>query len=976
MKLWLDSISIHALGEVSLMSQASENGGLKLPNKETRTLVLQLETWEQSYKLNTAAITAARNSLAKGYVTLLIQDDDGTEYLNRPVIVASHNLPEDPNAWGTYQQRLTITVTYQVNLSTASTHLELEFTDTDSSADFTLGHVTVWRPEWNTTRFHPMRDIRESVRSVIHAEGEWLANPNDTLDAQRTWLEARIAEWSTALNGKSGDLSYGGFFDRTVRVDSFAAEVNQGVNGIVWRMAFSYTVHPDEADYATAEFTVEKDEDFAETSNAILTISGKVAANDKAAAVTKLATLRNAILSDAGFLYAVLDKRQLWDKNIDCDDGTAFLEINFTEAYRDLADGADRLPIAFTKTGTGSSINLGHVEKVERAYKSQRFMELKNLRERAGGMVVISGEYVANRADSVTVRRVDMLARIEEWETAVNGKDGRLTYGPPSNRFFNKLVRVDDFRATIDKAVTRIKWQLQASYTLFPDEDGYATAQFKAAISLDRESGDQMLTLSGKVEATTEIVARAKLELLRPSALAANGFAAGKLLNSQIEPSYIDCDDGTSNSVFTFTETYRQRASNILSFKVNVVPGDIDVKSGLSGLTYSGSVTASGADADAAYAAALTKALALGANKHTFLDRSRITRSDRQVGESELPDFVTLEFTFEYRVKGTRIYMEVSASTEEAVFGEKVLRVSGFVVASDNTVARAAYLAQVRDAYNGQAVRNESTVDARHKVEQGSYSGEATWAGLGSYAELQIRLDFSFEVYQAKTVGAYSIKYGFKVKLDYVNLVRRVTVQGRFFGGAAMIAAAEAGTGGNKLDALLTSLVGSAKHLDSERDSTRERYGDALEHVTGLDFTDNYESPLTSEAAVINCSLDEDMVYSGTRWQFKALPDGVSIPQDCGIKEGSRTVSGSVTAPTETACMTWVTKCRALPFYDGTGGGDEPSSRYHEPPRIRKRWTFLQLTDGVGRGDGANSSVCTVEFTFSETLPEFEYVEV
>jgi hypothetical protein len=117
------------------------------------------------------------------------------------------------------------------------------------------------------------------------------------------------------------------------------------------------------------------------------------------------------------------------------------------------------------------------------------------------------------------------------------------------------------------------------------------------------------------------------------------------------------------------------------------------------------------------------------------------------------------------------------------------------------------------------------------------------------------------------------------------------------------------------------------------------------------------------------------IINQALRWQFQPVPDGESVPQNCGIEHGSRTVSGTVVA-TEPAAMAWVKKQHALPFPTGTGGGGAPAIRYESPPRIQRSWEFLPITDGSARGSGSNATFVRVSFTFQETLLAFPYVEV
>lgn len=978
MKYWFDSIRLDTVGEVTVLSEGSDNGGLTLPHHEVRSISLQIEVFEQSYEANRGLINQVRSALDSGYGVLKMQEEDvdeetpGTIHLNRPVTVKSHSLPEDPNSWGTYNQLITIEFDYVVNLDTSGTHLPMTFQKTGSGVQLTLGHVTSWRTAWQVSRFHPMRSLREMVTEQVAASGEFQADPTTSLATQRGALALLMTQWRDSLNGADGTMIYGSFLNRVVRVQSFEAEVDQAVNMIRWSMTFSYTIHPDESDYASVDYNVDKDEDFAESSNAILQINGKVAAQSYAAAITKLNSLRSTVLAAYGFTSSVLDRRGAQERSIDCDDGTAFVELSFSESFRMLSDSAGRMPISFVKTGGGASIDLGHVEKWSQGYRAQRYLEVKNIRERASGGVSVSGEYVANMSQPVETRRAALQAKVASWEAEVNNKDGQLKYGPTANRFFDRKVRIDEFRSEIDKAVSRIKWSLSASYTIFPDEENFAGADFRVNRSKDHESGDETLTFSGTIKATSDSIATAKLDTLREAMLTAEGYTTGQKLKSDQDRHEISANDGDGFIELNFSETYRKRASDILNWKLTVNDDD-DVTSGLLTRTYSGTVTASGTDADTAYATARAKAEELGDNKHTFRMRARIGRSDRKTSASADREFVTLDFSFEYRLKGSRVYIEVQGEVSEQVYGEKTERVSGFVVAADEATARTNYTNQVRAAYNGTAIRGESTTASRQKIEAGTYTS-GTWGGTGTFAELQVRLDFNFEVFKPKANGTWSIKYGYKVAFDYSSNAKMVTIQGRVFGGADILDAVLNQTSGNPLDSLITTLAPGGSRRSSEREVDREN-NSAASHDISVSFSETYEAKLTAEAQILECELTEDIQYSGTRWQFKALPDAPSVPQECGTEPGRRTVSGSVTATTEAAAMDWVKKSHALSFYSGIGGGAAPSARYEDPPNIRRKFDFLPLVDGTARGSGVNVRVYIFDFTFTETLLDYPYSE-
>ncbi len=665
---------------------------------------------------------------------------------------------------------------------------------------------------------------------------------------------------------------------------------------------------------------------------------------------------------------------QLVDGDLPESWGSYMQEINLTFRFDQhgwKTDTSDHLAATFQKTGQGTVLTLGNVLSCERDYKSTRYSELKDIRQRAAGTITLTGEFQGDTTTTVAQRRTALLAVLESWDGQVDGKTGALKYGPSGTRFFDKTVKVDSFNAKINQAVNGIAWTLTASYTIFPNEETYAAAEFNAQVADDPESGDKVLTLSGEVGAATEVIATAKLDTLRTAVLAAQGFTTGQQIKADTTSKQVDADDGTAFLTLSFSETYRKRISGIESFTLNVSDAE-DAKSGFITRTYSGSVVASGSTADAAYTAGVTKARELGDNKHQFRLMGRTTRVDRRVkGDQEN---VRVEFEFSYQLKATRIYLEVQSDTSVENFGDTVETISGFVTAVSSAAARSAYASIVRDAYNGRLIRTERLADSNLKIANGSFGATGAFTATSGQTNLYAKLDFSFTVWKAKDTGFYALRYGVRIAHDYLGLKADTTCSGTFYGTAALIQAAHARTAGNKLDEFLAGIIpeGSVQRA-GEREYSAEQIGSSISGILALSFNESYEGNLTTEAQVIACEVSEQIRYSNTRWVFGALPDGPSVPMACGTEPGSRTISGSVTAATESAAMTWVEAMRQLAFPSGIGGGSAPATRYTGAPEITRGFEFLPLTSGVPRGVSANIRFAKVQFNFSETLLDFPY---
>lgn len=772
MKLTINGIALHELGDVSILSQSSVFSNEEMSQKETRTLTIAIDFWEQSYHENYDLVTAARVALAKSHVPLVWQGDDeivneeevaGPIYLNTLVDVVSHDLPENPNAWGTYQQQIRIVVRHEANRST-----------------------------------------------------------------------------SDALKG------------------------------------------------------------------------------------------------------------------------------------------------TFKKTGAlGAAIDLGNVISWKSSYRSQRNSEMRNDRSRAGGQVTAQGELlVPNTGDTLANRRVWLAAAKATLDTHVNGKDGTLTFGP-SGQFFNQVVKVDAWDCDINQATTAIKWSLTVSYTIFPLEAGFAAADFRCAKNTDQESGDETLTIAGRVVAATEAIARTKMAAVISAALlsySADGFSAANLVTSQVEPSKIDNDDTGGSAVFnelSFTNTYRKRAANVLSYGLSISDQE-DTPSGLIQRTYSGRVTATGATQDAAYASAVAKARELGDGKHDFRIRGSITRTDRKT-TAGVQEFVSIEFAYEYRLKAKRIYLEIRSDANTETFAENSEQVSGFVVAEDYATATAAYQSLVRSAYSSSLIRSERTSKNTSKIAKGSYNASNVFeATAGQYATMESGVEFSFNVLTQKGSNAWGIKYAVRVDYDDIALIKNTSVSGVFVGSAAEMVAAESGANGNALDTFLNALsygtrVGRSRGSEHEKTTS-------LDYRTSVAFQNTYLDRISSAEQILECRVSEQIDYSGPRWVTQNLPDAPAVMQNCGVTAGARVITGEVKASTETAALAWIQDqnpenedsiFHLLPT--GAGGGDTPDDRYFHAPKIERDFHFIPRTDGIARGDDANAPCVRMTFTFAEVLPNFPY---
>ena len=978
MQFWYDGVKIDDLGDVTI-SQTREYEGGDNPQRAKVTLKLGLLTFARTYADNYALLQSFVAALRKQQAVLRWRNEaNNTDYVNRTVTLGSAELPEE---WGSYEQALNVTVFfYEHDLECQN--LPATFQRADGQT-LTFSNVLKLSEAVSVERFSKLRAHRSVSGAKIQVSGLILGDTTVALLARRTALQAEAVKFRTLLNSAEGQLTVGSsatsgapVFDRAVRVEEFNYEIDQLTNAIAFSFTASYTLFPNEADYASVEFAVEQRD--GQTGEQFLSLSGKISAHTETAAGIKLTALVTAVLAE--YKYDTASQQQRLDTTANRvsanADGETFTELGFTGEWRRWK--ADNREMTYLKTGAdsgGKPVSFGHVRTFNFRYAANRFNEMRSQRQRAGGVLEASGTWSADPAGTQAQRRAELDAAYQALLTEVNSPDGTLTFAALPGG--SQVVRIESFHAELNQSVTGVDWTMSCGFSLFPNEGGYATAEFTVETREALEEGEDLLTLSGRIQATDKDTAIGKLAALRATVPAMYGFTAANLIRPQASFNSVSANgdrtaglsteeaDGTTFLELTFSEEYRKRKTNLVSWTLQRVDR-ADAATQLVLTTFSGTVTAGGADADAAYTVALAKAAGLGSGKEStignraFQRTAQITMERRQVKQdlttpanNSPEEFVRLTFAYEYQSKlaAGRAYLEYTVQSVQDAFGADSENVSGFVAAADGGTAQTAYLEQVRNAYNGRLVRNESTSISRVKAENFSIAQD-------------LRLDFSFSVHAPKT-GRVTFRYGIAVARDYLMNERTITVRGSVFA----VNADEAETAAANL---LTTL--------NYGNPVRESSGEDLEHEAGVtddevhpgvfikwDFAATYLARLGGVSGLLEMKVTEEVQYSGTRWVAQPLPfnddgtGGVTIVQPTGVQEGMRTVRGSVTASTLATAETWAKQQRAFL----TGG-------YPLPERWERDFEFVPRINGVAHAPqkaGDNVKVYRVGFTFAELLP-------
>jgi hypothetical protein len=861
-----------------------------------------------------------------------------------------------------------------------------------------LGNVRTWRERVSISRFNPLRPMRERAWDIIEAAGTWNGDLSLSVADRRKQLLSVQRAMKAAVNVPQDVLKYGDF-SQMVRVTEFTAEINQAETGIDWSLSATYTLFPDESNYTITDFQVATRDNF--TGETTLALTGKIQAATLALAQAKLTSLALTVPAQQGYGKGTQQlTNDVTSNNLSTLDGDSFIELNFSLSWRGWK--ADNQVMTFKASKGGTLRAFGNVSHWHDHYSAQRFNDLRSQRRHATGSVEASGTIVATQPGSGNGARAGMLALVAQLKKEVNNADGTLTYGVAAQPgqgnatpYFQQVVRVDDFQAQINQAETGIDWSLSASYSLFPNEGGYATTDFTVADRQDLETGDEFLTFAGKIEAPTQALAVAKLNSLRTAVLTSYGWTMGQQLRSESNAQCIyangdkttypvgsgvaDAGDGTMFIQLSFNEEYRRRIQGTLVGFTMRVSAREDISTQTLLTTYAGSVTATGPTADVAYAAALAKAQQLGANQEikidstAFLLRSEVSFEQRQVTQNSALEFVRITFNYEYQSKlgANRTYLEMTSTVNRDTFGADVETCAGFVAARDAATAQSVYAAQVRALYAGRLIHSEQTGVAQSQnqaQQQGAglgagqqwNAGGAQAASTSAFNTQQLKFEFHLQVFTPKLEGEVGIKYAVEVTRDFLTLEMHTTIQGSCY-------AMDRPTADTAVTALLAALNFGAS-VRSRR--AEDRQTDGTNDVTlKLDFEEEFVGRVTGQAGVNEMKLSEKVVYSGTRWAVQNLPfntdgsGGVSIPQPSGIEPGSRTVAGSVTAGTLATAQAWAMAQRALLTGDQNGGN------YPQPEQWDTDYEFVPRVDGVAKGSGENVRLYRVNFTFAEVLP-------
>lgn len=683
---------------------------------------------------------------------------------------------------------------------------------------------------------------------------------------------------------------------------------------------------------------------------------------------------------------------------------------------------------SFTGVNDEEPVDIGIATKFSEQYAAQHYNPLLPQRSGSQNRVSLSGRSYMSQATAATRQAALMTLRDTLLTSLTAGSTGTLVCGT-----FNRSVRLEEFRCEFDSAGHFLTWTLTASYTRWPDEDGYVLAEFDIQEREEVSSGTLQVTLSGRILAATSAAAITRLGALRTSLSARY---SGKTLTRQGSPEQreravqadTDTPDGTSTFVeLTFSETYTVTAgATVLHYRLNVSAQE-DPASGTVQHSYRGSVEGTASTWSAAYQAAYQYALTLGANKHAVLTSGRVSAEDQQQASgyagSGTSRFCRVEFEFTYRLRGSRVWIELTGALERASFGHDTETVSGTVLAPTMAAARALY-DTLRAGYQNYLIESERIEEQRQRTSLvggaptgttltpplstgfgatlnggEETDGTAETAGalitpptLGaSYVRQFTGLRFTLTILRAKPTTRVAVRYETTTEADYVNLVVRTSLRGR-------VAAADKTTA----LAVVTLITPAGVTLLQTR--MVEEYGKlyydwanpsddvpSSAQLISFTFERSWSAPLTGDNALVELSVEDAFQHSGPNWVTQPTAFGRPVVQMCGYTPAKRRWSASATSVSEAAAMAWVKAQWKLLLSSALDGATalnaaavSGSSTYRwvrrdtegnvlgylSAPRMSTRAVWLpRSTSPVARGTGANPQLWRVTMEAEEILP-------
>lgn len=299
MNLTYNGFDLHNLGEFAISSATEYEGG-DAPQRAKVTLKVTIWLFEENFEANAALIRQAREALrTQNAVLRWTNPEANLHYVNQTVTLVRSDAPEE---WGEFFQQLNLEFTYYEQ-DLLPQNLPLRVLRVGETKPLTLTHVSKFAEEATTERFHPLHPHRRTMQVKLTVSGQILGDPKQSLADRREALGDLAATFREQMNGAEAAVQFGHagalVFDQVVRVTASTCELDQLVAALNYSFTATYTLFPDESDYALIEYTVEQKDGM--TGEEHLTFTGRIQATTEALARAKLDVLSAAVLLQYGY---------------------------------------------------------------------------------------------------------------------------------------------------------------------------------------------------------------------------------------------------------------------------------------------------------------------------------------------------------------------------------------------------------------------------------------------------------------------------------------------------------------------------------------------------------------------------------------------------------------------------------------------------------------------------------------------------
>lgn len=559
----------------------------------------------------------------------------------------------------------------------------------------------------------------------------------------------------------------------------------------------------------------------------------------------------------------------------------------------------------------GGTVTLANVQEWKQSTETTRFNNERANRRETRVNISASGFVLADKTLTPANRRAALQNVLNGYQLC-NGKSGSLSYAGLATGGF----QVEQLDGDMGDGTERLNWSLRGFAKIYPSGNNYAEADFILSTRDDYHSGRRVTNVRGNIRAESESQADIKADSIK-AAYATSGVTID---HAEIGDARLDGADGSTWVDMTFDFQFSQPIPNIVTYELRVdtrteVSADDNV------ITYSGKVVASNSSA------ALTLARTLGFNKYPFLRTGEETLSYQKSSQDTAEQFVEVDFSYEYLVKATYQFAEVSRQVVAENFGDSREIIGGYVAAATESAAR--------------NFANQFLLSGRILRGKREIVGERV---LGNNIQLT-RFDFTYEYYLTQV--SVSIAYGKETRLDNQAGEKTTTYSG-IARGPSETACVSA------LNSILPS-SGAQKQTEYSTTANYETIAGQSQFVS-VSFAVRFIS-LNTDVDLLDAQMSIRKVFSADKAVLSTIPYGNAyVQRQLGRTIGLVVITGSATARVQATARDWGRqKISLLP-----GNGEED-------PR-EEETTSVNLPN-----DSAQVKNYRFNFTYSARYPNLSF---